>query len=125
MSYRVPDFVLPTGFYNHAGPYDVPREITEVNLAFGRRIQLALPLGGELGSGTQAMTLLVHAGFDVRDTLNAGGEDFVECPFGSGRWYVVLFVDDIGKGFPNEHRAAVIQKIGHPVTGDPWPTPIP
>ena len=45
--------------------------------------------------------------------------DLVECPQGSGRFYEVLFVDDFGKGFANEHRIAMMTKI------PPWPVPTP
>lgn len=45
--------------------------------------------------------------------------DLIECPQGSGRFYEVLFVDDVGKGFANEHRIALVSKVL------PWPIPTP
>jgi hypothetical protein len=70
------------------------------------------------------MVLLLPKGTDVRDELNATGRDGVECPAGSGRFYEVIFVDDIGKGFPNEHRGATMEKTFGPGPTE-WPTPIP
>lgn len=43
----------------------------------------------------------------------------VEVPQGTGRYYMVVWVDDVGKGFVNEYRQAQIQKMR------PWPIPIP
>jgi hypothetical protein len=69
------------------------------------------------------MILLLPALTDVRPALPtdptdpSGGvtiSDQVEVPKGSGRIYVVLSADDIGKGFPNEHRAALIQMLTTP-----------
>jgi hypothetical protein len=62
---------------------------------------------------------LVSAFTDLRDTNNASNFDTVEIPAGSGRFYIVLMVEDVAKGFLNEHRMAFIRKSGT------WPTPIP
>jgi len=60
---------------------------------------------------------------DVRG-IETGPEtpDVVEVPTGSGRSYIVLRVDDYGKGFTNEHRFAVITPYPALYL---WPTPIP
>lgn len=72
---------------------------------------------GSAGVPLQAMNLLLPVGTDVRgpqDTVSNTDAstqvkgDYVECPSGSGRYYVVAFVDDIGKGFTNEHRDACL-----------------
>jgi hypothetical protein len=47
------------------------------------------------------------------------GQDLVEVPAGSARWYNVLHVDDVGKGFPNEYRFALIAMI------PPYTIPLP
>jgi len=54
------------------------------------------------------MNLLVPKLVDVRGPQDTVSADLVEVPAGSGRWYVVVAVDDIGKGFSNEHRTASI-----------------
>lgn len=71
--------------------------------------------------------IALPAGTDVRDTFSAGGSaDFIECPIGSGRWYQVLWFDDVRKGLPGEYRVAVMQKTGNQNSGgSPWPAPAP
>jgi len=64
-------------------------------------------------------TLLVNALTDIRDQFTAGGASIVEVPQGSGRFYDVVMVEDVAKGFLNEHRMALISKRGI------WPAPIP
>jgi len=80
---------------------------------------LIIPAAG----ATSTMVLLLPPGTDIRDpwSLPINNSDWVEAPAGTGRWYRVAFVDDIGRGFPNEHRFAILQKV----FGVPWPTPIP
>jgi len=56
------------------------------------------------------MVLLTPAHTDLRDNASTGGHDAVEVPSGSGRYYDVTYCDNIGMGFPNEHRAGVLQK---------------
>lgn len=69
------------------------------------------------------MVLLVPALTDIRDQYSGAGNnpDVVEVPPGSGRRYTVYYVDDVGKGFPNEHRFVILQKYGLGT----WPVPIP
>lgn len=79
---------------------------------------------------TSTPQLLLPAGTDVRDGSTGGEADIIEVPAGSGRWYSVMSVDDMGKGFPNEHRFALLHKIYerlNPILflGANWPTPIP
>jgi hypothetical protein len=65
-------------------------------------------------------SLLVPKKTAIMDRQGPGSAThFVEAPKGTGRWYEVIMVDDIGKGFPNEHRYAVLVKYGV------WPDPIP
>lgn len=55
------------------------------------------------------MFLLLPALTDIRgiqdSTFNV---DAVECPAGTGRWYQVAWVDDVAKGYANEHRMALM-----------------
>lgn len=90
------------------------------NLAWGRRVQVS-STGGTNSIGIQAITmsLLLPALTDVRGRLAPGGSDIVEVPAGSGRLYTAEVVDDIGKGFANEHRCALI------LQASPWPIPYP
>lgn len=68
------------------------------------------------------MHLLCPATTDVRwDPTATGKEDVVEVPRSSGRYYIVQYVDDVAKGFPNEYRiAALSQSVAWP-----WPVPYP
>ncbi len=83
------------------------------------------------------MTLLLPKGTDVQPYMGGPVHNFGDCvevPAGSGRFYVVLFVDDIGRGFQNEHRFAVISPLYGLLTAQAvftgwntpaWPAPIP
>ena len=88
------------------------------NLALGKGVHVQgwFDLDGADALFTKA---LMPRGTDVRDRFSDGGPDAVECPSGSGRWYLVHTVLDVGSGFPNEYRLAVIYKTGT------WPTPLP
>lgn len=69
-----------------------------------------------------AAMLLLPANTDIRDDIpNSNIGDTVECPSGSGRYYEVFQVDDVGKGFLNEYRIAYIGKSSTIA----WPVPIP
>lgn len=91
--------------------------------------QLRAPSASYIGllqpsaSQVVCMCILLPPLTDIRD-LNIGGgtsTDTVEVPAGTGRYYRVSNVDDIAKGFPNEHRFAILFKV----LALPWPTPIP
>ncbi len=130
MAFTVPEFNLLCNVYR--GPWAtkvlaVPD--LECNLAFSRRAQLPTAFQTN-NEWSVIMSLLVPAGSDIRSLVNAAVEDIIECPSGSGRWYQVGAVDDIGKGFPNEHRCALLFQIsaamlGAPYTGLAWPAPMP
>lgn len=121
-------FVLPTFnltcniFTNPYTPGDPPRIADQI-------CQLRAPAAnnGGFGSGllavTQIIQLLLPPGTDIRDTYctPTSRADFVEAPAGSGCFYQVMWVNDIGKGFANEHRYATLAKTAIV----PWPVPIP
>jgi hypothetical protein len=121
MAYSVPVFNITVTINRHAtGKVGGPDVSSLANLAWGRRV--AAPASGGtamLGVVFVSPVLLLPLGTDIRDLYCPSGADFVEAPAGSGRWYSVAVVDDIGKGFSNEHRAAVLVK------SSPWPQPIP
>ena len=132
MAFTVPEFPLQVDIYT--GPWATRslRISTFCNLAPGRRVY-TLPAGEDAGSfiATTTSYLLLPALTDIRDWSCAGHQtDFVEVPAASGRWYGVQVVDDAGKGFPNEHRVAIISKVFSFLNatlypGLNWPTPIP
>jgi len=126
MSFTLPTFNLTCNIRTTRATTGAPRVVSPCNLAWGRR---AAVHAGATGSNANVQffeggtTLLLPAGTDVRDSWNATGEDCVEVPAGSGRFYRAWQVDDIGKGFANEHRVVILAKFA--ATGGFWPTPIP
>lgn len=131
MAFTLPNFNLTANIYRLvAGTYELADD-TPANLAMGRRFAWQI-----FGSADQDLflaftpTLLVPALTDIRDASCGGQSDVIECPAGSGRWYQAVGVDDIGKGFANEHRCVTLSKVGwlEPFLSaglGPWPTPIP
>lgn len=79
-------------------------------LVHGRRVNAQSTGGtGAQGYPVQGMSLLLSKGTDIRGPQQPGQVlDLVECPADTGRYYWVYFVDDIGKGYANEHREAGI-----------------
>jgi hypothetical protein len=121
MAFSLPTFNL-TVHINRlgTGKGGGPDVVALANLAWGKRVSAPVAVDEDFFGAVGAfLVLLVPALTDVRDYSSSGGPDFVEAPAGSGRWYQAVYVDDIGKGFPNEHRAAVLIK------SPPWPHPIP
>jgi hypothetical protein len=127
MAFVVPQFPIMCNVFTADLVSLPPRLTCPCNLAWGRRVAHPSIETDQISTASTFspnMTLLVPALTDLRDSINAGGQDGVEVPAGSGRFYFVVYVDDIGKGFANEHRAAIIVKRGAPGT-NVWPTPIP
>lgn len=121
MPFVTPTFNIVVNVWRNAsGPPAVPDLSPPANLAFGRRTSSLQ--GIESPSGEPFMTLLLPPGTDVRSGKCASGADWVEAPAGTGRYYAVLGVDDIGKSFANEHRAAILVATTH---FGAWPSPIP
>ncbi len=137
MSFTVPDFNLTCEICT--GPYDtrvLRSSAVPCNLAMGRRVIWGFHDPAAVNYGVATATLLLPAGTDIRDNaqlgpgLLHGPYDIVEVPSGSGRWYSVNSVDDIGKGFANEHRFAGLSKLSSNsglsnTTGLYWPVPMP
>ena len=131
MAYTVPTFNLTCNVYTGPWLTRVLRTAGLVcNLAIGRRVQQQYQVETGTVAGPASPLLLVPAGSDVRDDGNATGADLIECPAGSGRWYGVLIVDDMAKGFSNEYRLVGMTKACQANdavawAGLFWPTPIP
>lgn len=120
MAFSVPTFNLTCNIYTGPPAWPaVPRLSPVCNLAVGSKIRANLP-----GVHALSVYLLLPALTDIRGPVNATpGQDFVEVPAGSGRTYVVLSVEDAGKGFSNEYRFALL--LASAVGAHVWPTPIP
>ncbi len=132
MAFDLPTFNLSVDVYTGPWLTRAFRLNTPGNLAFSRRvvqIQGGFVPTSPSSTLSTLMTLLLPPLTDVRDHFCGGSYDVVEVPSGSGRWYAVAGVDDIGKGFTNEHRCAWLAKIGASVdatafAGLTWPVPI-
>lgn len=120
MAYVLPTFNLTANIWRQAlNPSTAPPTLTApCALVYGRRTQLVIPQTTVLPNKWQAvgpymmtMDLLFPAVTDVRGSQDTAGPDNIECPAGTGRYYHVLTVDDIGKGWPNEHRIAKIYAV--------------
>lgn len=124
MSFTLPTFNLMCNIYTPPFTGGPPRVAVACNLAWSRRI--SMPSGQALvGVEPMVMTLLLPAGTDIRVGAQGVAFDIVEVPAGTGRWYNVLQVDDIGKGFLNEHRAALLGKLANTEGVPNWPIPMP
>jgi hypothetical protein len=132
MSFSVPSFPLVCEIFTGPWLAKASRGTSPCNLALGRR---GVVFPDFEPSGIQVQTgpiyILFPAGTDVRDmNCNMPDQDLVEVPQGSGRWYAVSLVDDVGKGFANEHRYALLNKVSARVNATDfaglfWPIPIP
>lgn len=121
MSFSLPIFNLFCNVWHQpAHPPAAPSFNVKCNLAYGRRGMSEL-VDTSL-SFRWPMTLLLPLGTDVRTQAQGSSLDIVEVPAGSQRYYYVVAVDDVGKGFANEHRAAVL--IATADFGN-WPIPYP
>lgn len=121
--YSLPNFNLSVNIWRSASnPITDPPDVTAMgNLAASRRFRIfTVGLPALTAKYGQTAYLLLPKGTDVRsDSVTGGGDDTVEVPAGSGRYYIVVCVDDSGKGFANENRQATLMAKG------PWPVPIP
>lgn len=88
---------------------------------FSRHVPFTVA-GGLVGHAN----VLVWVGFpkltDVRGQAGGITPDSIEVPSGSGRYYTVEWVDDVGKGYLNEYRVALA--VQNPSAGG-WPYPTP
>lgn len=120
MAFVLPTFNLAVNIWRHGNPTTNPADVTAMgNLALGRRAGLDVPIQFYGSTPRGLMWLLLPKSTDVRDGKAATGEDTVEVPATSKRYYTVKWVDDIGAGFQNEHRFAMID------ANSGWPQPFP
>jgi len=132
MAFTLPTFNLVCGLFAGPWPVGASRLTPDCNLAMGRRSQVQYPSLGDPGESSASVyvLLLLPAFTDVRSRVLSNDADFVEVPLGSGRWYRVEWVEDIGKGFDNEHRAAGLLQVSEYLDaflypGLFWPVPMP
>jgi hypothetical protein len=130
MAFTLPVFNLSLDIYTGPMATRVFRLSVMGNLAWGRRTGVQWSQGAIENNAywvSGYMTLLLPPLTDVRSQGLYPVADVLEIPSGSGRWYGAQFVDDIGKGFPNEHRGVMLVQLfpGEPVGSPQWPMPMP
>lgn len=132
-SFALPVFNLPCNVWHkpssHMTGLGPPSAAVFCNLANGRVSHLPgwVPRNPGIPPMTYQSSALFPIGTDIRDSSVEVNPDVVEIPAGTGRFYWVVYCDDIGKGFRNEHRWAVIQKVYQYgiFAAYRWPSPMP
>lgn len=117
----VPDLNIMVNVWTGTSlPPNPKRTSYACNLQYAKRFDARMAV---VESGSLAVMLLnLPPHSDVRSRCCTAVSDLVEVPAGSGRYYDVLAVDDVSKGFPEEYRIAVIIQS---TTVALWPIPIP
>jgi len=136
VAFSIPDFNLSAELFTMVVPMNfltkVSRGLIDCQLrAYGPELRAGF--SGQINEFTVCyggLAVLCPAGTDIRDSKCNGACDLIELPAGSGRFYLVLFVDDVAKGFPNEYRIGYLICCGPDdfaqILNMPyWPTPIP
>lgn len=135
MAFMLPNFNMQYGVWWNYDPlvsdYGSPDLKPNGNLTPGKRVMQAFSgeqwdFEGVLVYGNP-MELLCEAGEDIRCKTDVENWSMIEAPFHSGRLYVVVYVDDIGKTFANEHRYVLMHRVAQAVvfTADTIPVPVP
>jgi len=129
MAFNLPTFNLLCDIYTPPWLTKVFRAQVSGNLAFGRRGNFNFLDYAEDTALQGYASLLLPPGTDVRAYPTYPSADVIEIPSGSGRWYRVMWVEDIGKGFDNEHRSAAVAQISSTLdptlyAGLSWPIPM-
>src|SRR5216684_2145996 len=104
MAFSTPTFNLNVHIYTFAPfPLGLPRLTTVCNLTPSKRVNVLdfLVIVGEVVMINS--WLLLPAFTDIRCLAQGVNPDFLEVPAGSGRFYGVVDVEDVAKGFSNEY----------------------
>jgi hypothetical protein len=124
MAYNLPTLNLTVNVWHGTNfPPNVEDATYDCNLQFAQHSKADIATQLLYSS----MYLLLPKGTDIRGAWDGLNPDTVEVPAGTGRYYIVLFVDDVGKGFANEYRVAAINQVNDPQAtfGIPFPVPLP
>jgi hypothetical protein len=129
--YTLPTFNLVCSIWRTgwaARTYAAPDVSSPCNLTPGRRVFTSRQAAFlNTAAPASLMFLLLPKLTDIRPAIASNNtEDLVEVPAGSKRFYEVQQVDDIGKGFLNEHRFATLLWTGGTQSfTDTGPIPVP
>jgi hypothetical protein len=131
VAFRLPAFNLTANIWRVNGvarTYAAPDVITLCNLSQGRRVLAPVAKAAGVPAPYYPSELLLPPLTDVRGFWNGVNQDVIEVPAGSKRFYSVIQVDDVAKGFANEYRLALMlyQVAGNSnLIGGPYPAPVP
>jgi hypothetical protein len=135
MGFMPPTFNLTANIWRYLTPVGNPPDATTpCNLSNTRaRESVGYVIATSRLQYVPQTELLVPKLTDLRGYSTTNTGDCVEVPAGSGRFYGVLWVDDVGKGFTNEYRiAAILPLVGWALSyfntgwsGRLWPVPLP
>lgn len=142
MAFHVPDFNLTCNIFDNdgSGIYPTVRISPNCNLSPGKRTMQFCDFspGGQPLVGGQGFffssNLLLPKQTDLHTLLNGYAfPDLIEVPASSGRFYGLTWWEDVGKGFSNEYRLAIICQIGSKFSANSavwlgipdWPQPTP
>lgn len=130
MAFTVPTFNLTANIWrggSFLSPLPAPDVITTANLQYGPKNGLVPTWDVTEGLWIQPYFLLIPKLTDVRMASDGTPADGIEVPAGSGLYYLVWTVGDVGKGFANEYRVAGITLITFPLAENlpafPFPQP--
>lgn len=124
--HNIPQFPLTANIWRAGNAVTNPPDVVSpaqihVTVNTGVITALASSLRNQL---QRVIYLPVHT--DVRPQWTGASGDNIECPAGSGRYYLAVDVDDHSKGFQNEWRmVAVIPTNAGVGPATLWPMPIP
>lgn len=135
MPFQLPDFGLSVNLWRWATGIGNPPDLTfmaNLSLTKARSVLFTVSVAGRLNAFMRT-ELLCPKGTNIIGAVTAASMDRVEVPAGSGRFYGVLAVDDVAKGYSNEYRlASLIQLTSEGITlTNPawgpllWPVPTP
>lgn len=135
MAFREPTFPLAFNLWRNTSLVTGPPDLQGMcNLAFGENAALYAPGYSQFKEDFIVVWMLFPKRTDVRpSSVHGNAQDCVEVPAGTGRFYLVVDVDDVGRGFTNEYRKALCAKITqgfgnfqlNPWGCPDWPLPIP
>lgn len=120
--HTVPSFPLVCKVWHLPNAPPNPRDFeARCQLIWGPGKIIGQSLGGSVPDHASRF-LYLPAGTDIHCTTQALFGDIIECPASSGRFYEVVSVDDMAKGFRNEFRCIIMYPSR--TYGD-WRVPIP
>lgn len=117
MAFRTPNFNVPCNVWRNGDDptTDPPAFSTICNISCGERTNIAMV---DMAT-TFFVEILLPKLTDVRGVNTSAGSDTIEAPSDTGRYYLVLFVEDVAKSYDNEYRLVISSQVA------PRPVPTP